>query len=350
MTKNVTGGHLVGESHAFLNMLDHISRLAVLNKPVLIIGERGTGKELVAERLHFLSQRWNESFIKLNCAAVNDNLLDSELFGHEAGSFTGASKKHLGKFERANAGSLFLDELANTSALVQEKILRVIEYGELERVGGSKTITTDVRIIAATNENLPLLAEQGRFRADLLDRLAFDVVNIPPLRARPSDILALAEHFAIEMASTLGFDLFTGFSLNAQQALLNYAWPGNIRELKNVVERSIHRANKPDQLIDQIVFDPFAVSYEFKSLTPTPTSTKHQESGAVIDKAASVQPFKNTLSWPINFKQVCQTREIELIQEALKKAKYNQKQAAKILNLSYPQLRGYLKKYSIKST
>jgi psp operon transcriptional activator len=195
--------NLIGQANSFLTVLEQVSQIAPLSKPVLIIGERGTGKELIAARLHYLSQRWQQNYVKLNCAALSESLLESELFGHEAGAFTGAQKRHEGRFERADRGTLFLDELANTSALVQVKILRVIEYGEFERVGGSKTVQTDVRLIAATNEDLPQLAAQGKFRADLLDRLAFDVITLPPLRERREDILLLDEHFAIQMAREL---------------------------------------------------------------------------------------------------------------------------------------------------
>ena len=152
---------LLGESPAFLQVLDDVSKIAPLEKPVLIVGERGTGKELIAARLHYLSNRWDAEFLKMNCAAISDSLLESELFGHEAGAFTGATRPHRGRFERADGGTLFLDELATTSKLVQEKILRVIEYGEFERLGGSKTIRASVRLVAATNEDLPTLADRG---------------------------------------------------------------------------------------------------------------------------------------------------------------------------------------------
>ncbi|SPW21775.1 Phage shock protein F [Cronobacter sakazakii] len=171
--------NLIGEANRFLEVLEQVSRLAPLDKPVLIIGERGTGKELIAHRLHYLSRRWQGPFISLNCAALNENLLDSELFGHEAGAFTGAQKRHPGRFERADGGTLFLDELATAPMLVQEKLLRVIEYGELERVGGSQPLQVNVRLICATNADLPRLVEEEKFRADLLDRLAFDVVLLP---------------------------------------------------------------------------------------------------------------------------------------------------------------------------
>tara|TARA_B110000459_G_C16552321_1_gene467337 strand:- start:285 stop:872 length:588 start_codon:yes stop_codon:yes gene_type:complete len=192
-------------------MQEHISLVAPLNKPVLIVGERGTGKELIAARLHFLSHRWEGSFLKINCAAMSETLLEAQLFGHEAGAYTGATKQRKGYFERANGGTLFLDELANTDLSVQEKILRVIEYGEFERLGGNETIQVDVRIVAATNEDLPDLARQYRFREDLLDRLAFDVVTLPPLRERGEDILILAEHFAVGMVKEIGGDFSRGF-------------------------------------------------------------------------------------------------------------------------------------------
>ena len=249
---------LIGESPGFLEVLERASRVAQLNRPVLVIGERGTGKELIAARIHYLSPRWDRPFVKLNCAALAESLLETELFGHEAGSFTGATRRRLGRFELANEGSLFLDELSNTSERVQEKVLRVIEYGELERVGGNDTIRTDVRIIGATNEDLPALAEQGQFRADLLDRLAFDVITLPPLRERREDILPLAQHFAVKMAGELGMQLFQGFSEEARAMLLDYHWPGNVRELKNVVERAVYTSMGNEHPIDNINFDPFA--------------------------------------------------------------------------------------------
>ena len=171
---------LIGHSPAFLSMLDEISRVAGLDRPVLVIGARGTGKELVAARLHFLSRRWDRPLVKLNCAALAESLLESELFGHEAGAFTGAVRAHAGRFERAEGGSLFLDEIAACSPAVQEKLLRAVEYGEFERVGGSRTLGCDVRVIGATNADLPALAAAGKFRADLLDRLAFEVITLPP--------------------------------------------------------------------------------------------------------------------------------------------------------------------------
>lgn len=321
---------LIGESPEFSSLLEQASTIAPLHKPVLIVGERGTGKEGIAGRLHYLSNRWEGQFIKLNCAAISESLMESELFGHEAGAFTGATKVHHGRFERAHGGTLFLDELGNTSMLVQEKILRVIEYGEFERLGGNKTIRCDVRLVAATNEDLPTMAQNGEFRADLLDRLAFDVLTIPPLRHRTDDILVLAEHFAVAMAKEMGRTMFAGFSHRAKAILQSYDWPGNVRELKNTVERAVYRIAEEDE-VDDIILDPFESPYRLKnqSLDTIPTANQTPD------------------EFPVDLKEQTKAREIALIEAALKAAKYNQKTAADNLQLTYHQLRGYLKKYNL---
>ncbi len=325
MAKPPEPDRLIGESAAFRNALTAVSQVAPLNKPVLVVGERGTGKELVAARLHYLSSRWEGPFLKLNCAAISDNLIESELFGHEAGSFTGAARAHQGRFERADGGTLFLDELANTSSLVQEKLLRVIEYGEFERVGGRRTQRADVRLIAATNEDLPRLAAARRFRLDLLDRLAFDVITLPPLRERAEDIPLLADYFATNMAKELGRELFPGFTADAASALLRHPWPGNLRELKNVVERAVYRA-APGTAVDEIILDPFRSPFRPGS------GDEHAPSPAA-------------LALPLDLKAVVQELEIDLINKALAAAKFNQRRAAEQLGLTYHSLRGYLKKY-----
>lgn len=345
-TEHRENNPLIGESPAFLEVLERVSRVAPLDKPVLVIGERGTGKELIAARLHFLSRRWDRAYVKLNCAALSETLLETELFGHEAGAFTGATRKHQGRFELANKGTLFLDELANTSGSVQEKILRVIEYGEFERVGGSSSIKTDVRIVAATNEDLPHLAHQGKFREDLLDRLAFDVITLPPLRFRREDILPLAEHFATRMTRDLEYEVFSGFHPEALAALMDYAWPGNVRELKNVVERAVYRSDDPEEPISHIEFDPFDSPYrpqqdETAAPAPKPAPTP---SG---DTVAPPQPSIQLPSGPIDFKQAVQDAEISALQRALKENKFNQRKTAEHLGLTYHQLRGYLRKYDL---
>ena len=317
---------LIGESPAFLNMLEQVSRAALLNRPVLVVGERGTGKELIAERLHYLSSRWDQPLVKLNCAAISSALLESELFGHEAGAFTDASRRRIGRFEQAGEGTLFLDELATTSQAVQEKILRIIEYGEFERLGSSTTQSVDVRVVGATNEDLPSLAAVGKFRADLLDRLSFDVITLPPLRERLEDIEPLAEHFAIRMSRELGRELFAGFSSKAMRQMLEYTWPGNVRELKNVVERAVYRLEKIEGPITVLELDPFDSPWRPRTAS---------------ELAANPEPgvLRNDLrTW-------LDEQERLLVERAISECGGNRKRAAERLGLTYDQLRGILRKH-----
>lgn len=344
MTQRQQAERLIGESPSFLEVLELTSQVAPLSKPVLIVGERGTGKELIAARLHYLSQRWDQEYVKMNCAAISDTLMETELFGHDAGAFTGAQKMHMGRFERADKGTLFLDELATTSTLVQEKLLRVIEYGEFERVGGSKTLTTDVRLIAATNEDLPALAKKGKFREDLLDRLAFDVITLPPLRARPEDILILAEHFAVAMAIDLGRDYFPGFTTAARKVLRSYNWPGNIRELKNAVERSVYRSQNLNEAVDLISLNPFESPYRPTQANETLTLPAQDDEGS---STVVVPPVPEIGEFPIDFRQSVKDYEVGLIKNALASSQFNQKKTADALGVTYHQLRGYLKKYDL---
>ncbi|HET7268226.1 MAG TPA: phage shock protein operon transcriptional activator [Oleiagrimonas sp.] len=333
---NNDAGTMLGESPAFLNLLDQASRAAAVSKPVLVIGERGTGKELVAARLHYLSPRWDAPFVKLNCATLTESLLETELFGHEAGAFTGASRRHVGRFEQADGGTLFLDELATVSMRVQEKILRAVEYGQFERVGGDETLSVDVRIVGATNTDLPAAVRAGTFRADLLDRLAFDVLTVPPLRVRTGDILHLAEHFAVNISRELGRELFAGFTERAGEALMRYDWPGNVRELKNVVERSVHRGgdNEP---VDEIVLDPFASAYR-------PSAEAADESG--VAAAGMAKPVASP-KFPCDLKAEVARLEVTWIERALAEARFNQTEAAPLLGLTYHQLRALLRKHGM---
>jgi len=326
---------IIGEAPAFLEMLEHVSRAAPLSKPLLVVGERGTGKELIASRLHFLSKRWEQPLVKVNCAALTESILESELFGHEAGAFTGAIRAHIGHFERADRGTLVLDELASISLRTQEKILRIIEYGELQRVGGSDTISVDIRIVGSTNADLQALVAAGRFRVDLLDRLAFDVVTIPPLRERLEDILPLAYAFALNMASELKYQYFAGFGARASSALLRHDWPGNVRELKNAVERSVYRSAEPGKQITSIAFDPFDSPFRLRETTIVKSSTKEK---SVI---------RSTAILPTDINTRVQELEIELLKAGLEKARFNQRLAADLLGLSYHQLRGKIRKYSL---
>ncbi len=323
---------IIGEAPAFLEMLEHVSRAAPLAKPVLVVGERGTGKELIAARLHYLSERWERRFVKVNCAALTESILESELFGHEAGAFTGATRTHIGHFESADGGTLILDELATITPRMQEKILRVIEYGEIQRVGGNDTISVDVRIVGSTNADLRALAEEGAFRKDLLDRLAFDVITVPPLRERMEDILPLAYAFAINMTSELRRPLFPGFAPRASSALLRYPWPGNVRELKNAVERSVYRSTDSDDVITDIAFDPFDSPYTLtQEKSPTPAGRRRTHAPLL----------------PTDLGERLKDMEQEFLRAALERSRFNQKLAADLLNLSYDQLRGKLRKYGI---
>ncbi|MBD1228433.1 phage shock protein operon transcriptional activator [Xenorhabdus griffiniae] len=322
--------NLLGEANCFIEILEQVSALAKLNKPVLVLGERGTGKELIARRLHYLSPRWQGPFISLNCAALNENLLDSELFGHEAGAFTGARSKHQGRFERADGGTLFLDELATAPMQVQEKLLRVIEYGHLERVGGTQSLQVDVRLICATNEDLPAMATRGKFRADLLDRLAFDVVHIPPLRQRQQDIMLLAQNFAIQMCRELDLPFFPGFTDKAKQQLLSYHWPGNVRELKNVIERSIYRHGNSENELNTIIINPFSPSQQ--------SASSSTESEIINDSLPKL---------PLDLRQWQNDNEKSLLLQALTESQFNQRKAADKLHLTYHQFRGLIKKHHI---
>ena len=325
---------VIGESDALNTALDHISNLAGIDRSILVTGERGTGKEIAANRLHFLSSRWQGPFIKLNCASLPENLLDSELFGYESGAFTGARRSHQGRFERADEGTLFLDELGTMPLALQEKLLRVIEYGELERVGGSQTIKVDVRIVAATNADLPTRAAKGKFRWDLLDRLTFDVVNMPPLRTRDGDITLLAEHFAVRFAAESGWHHFPGFSPNAKGKLHRYHWPGNVRELRNVIERSLHRQGEDGEQIAELVINPWPDRPIEKSDTPTPET-----------------PSRNHLNseLPVDLRAALDQQEASWLEQALSQTAHNQKQAAALLGLSYDQIRGLMRKHGLRS-
>jgi psp operon transcriptional activator len=317
---------LIGQSPAFLDALAHASAAAALDRPLLICGERGSGKELLAGRVHFLSPRWEGPFVKLNCAALAEDLLDSELFGHEAGAFTGATKRHAGRFERAEGGTLFLDEIASAGLRIQEKLLRVIEYGEYERVGGSETRVADVRVVAAANVDLPALATEGKFRADLLDRLAFDVIAAPPLRARREDIPLLAAHFATGLAREMGAS-FDGFSSRAAAALLAHGWPGNVRELKNAAERSLYRwiAKGRAGPVDEVLIDPF--------------QPKDPPAPAIVARQERLKRF--------DLRRELDAVERGWVADALEATGGNQREAAARLTLTYDQMRGLVRKHRL---
>ena len=315
-----------GKSDVFLDFQQQLARVAKVQRPVLLIGERGTGKELAASRIHFLSQRWGGPLIKLNCAALSPSVLESELFGHEVGAFTGAARRRVGRFEAANGGTLFLDEIGQMPMPVQEKILRVVEYGSFERVGASEPVRVDVRLIGATNADLPAMVAEGKFKPDLLDRLSFEVLFLPALRERGAgDIDLLARHFASHMALELRLEAVPEFDEAARIALRGHAWPGNVRELKNVVERAVSRAD--GETIREIVFDPF------------------RRSGMPV-KAPVAAPVPGvSMDLPADLLALVADMEQKFLQQALMQSRYKQREAAMLLGLSYDQFRGLYRKY-----
>jgi len=322
----------LGQSEKFLEFQERLSRVAPVNRPTLLLGERGSGKELAASRLHYLSKRWQGPFLTLNCSALSPSLIESELFGYEKGAFTGAAQRRVGRFEAADGGSLFLDEIGSIPMEVQEKILRVVEYSTFERVGSSESIDVDVRIIAATNADVKALAAKNMFKQDLLDRLSFEVLIVPPMRERKEDILLLVNHFAGRMAVELGWAEIPQFSPEAVKALEGHRWPGNVRELKNVVERAVYRSDSPR--ISEIVFDPFFSPYENK--------TPEMEMEGTTAEAAS-SDLNDLMARPL--KEAVWGLKVRMLENALKKAKFNQKKAAQLLGLTYHQFRGLYRQY-----
>ena len=322
----------LGQSEKFLVFQERLARVAPIDRPVLLLGERGTGKELAAARLHYLSSRWDGPMVALNCSALNPSLIESELFGYERGAFTGADQRRQGRFEAADNGSIFLDEIGTIPLEVQEKILRVVEYGTFERVGSSESIEVDVRIIAATNADLVAKASNGEFKQDLLDRLSFEVLYLPPLRERKEDIMLLANHFAARMAFELKRDEIPVFSSEAVKELESYSWQGNVRELKNLVERAVYRSDS--MVISDIIFDPFQSPYQILNIR----ENKELSHGSITNNKVQEEERRS-------FTEVVDEFKKNLMENALKKARYNQKAAAHLLGLTYNQFRGLYRKY-----
>ncbi len=329
----------IGQSGAFLDAVERASRAAPMRRPVLVIGERGTGKEFIAERLHRLSTRWDEPLVTMNCAALPETLIEAELFGHEAGAFTGATRVRAGRFEEADKGTLFLDELGTLSMGAQERLLRAVEYGEVTRIGSSRPMQVDVRIVAATNEDLPRLAEEGKFRADLLDRLSFEVITLPPLRVREGDIAVLADYFGRRMGAELGWEGWPGFAGHVCQQMDNYPWPGNVRELRNVIERAVYRWDDWQEPIGHVVFDPFDSPWK-----PFVPATRIAERGA---QPAPAAPTAQDYDSVADLRIAVEAHERAIVEHALGRHRWNQRQTAKALGLSYDQLRHCIKKHGL---
>src|SRR5215204_3387204 len=305
---------IVGASGALQSVLAIVKKVAKSNTTVLIRGETGTGKELIAGATHHNSLRTSRNFIKVNCAALQENLLESELFGHEKGAFTGADKQRIGRFEQADGGTLFLDEVGDMSANTQAKILRVLQEHEFERLGGTRTLRVDVRLIAATNRNLPTMVANGQFREDLYYRLNVVSVETPPLRERKEDILPLAMHFIRRYGSELKKRL-DGLDNDAQKLLVRYNWPGNIRELENAIERAALLAETAIITSSDLRLGDFA-----------PAGSGSKDSASVV----KIPPTGIAL----------EDIERQAITEALKMANWVQKDAAELLQIS-PRVMNY---------
>jgi len=304
----------VGRSEAFGKIIDQARRLASIPRPVLIRGERGTGKELVAGAIHFMGPRAKAPFVTVNCAAFHGDLLESEMFGHEKGAFTGADRRKIGRFELADGGTLFLDEIGNMSLDFQAKILRVIEYQEFERVAGTEKIIVDIRVIAATNADLGDRMREGGFREDLYDRLTFAVIEVPPLRERPEDIEVLAEAFSRRIVDEVPGLRSRSFPPEVIRKFKAYGWPGNVRELKNVVERLTCREGDAKVTIADLPPE---------ILTPE-------------------KPLRT-------FSERVDAFQIELLFEALQACNGSQKKAAALLGLTYDQFRHMVRKFDLTS-
>ena len=319
--RRLGGGHqIIGKSRAMMDLMATVVRVAPLPRPLLILGERGTGKELIAQALHYHSLRVDEPFVVMNCAAVAETLLESELFGHEKGAFTGATGRKEGKFELADGGTLFLDEIGNMSLAFQAKILRVLEYQSFQRVGGSKELTVDVRVIAATNRDLQEAMASGAFRRDLYDRLAFEVLSLPPLRDRRDDIPLIAEFLLDRFASEVGSIRCTRLTKEAALLIMGYEFPGNIRELKNVIERAAYRAESEELGVDDL-----------QAALPA-TRDGGNAKVEVGDFEVQVAGFESRLAL-----------------QALEDHDWNQKDAAETLGLTYDQFRHLYRKYKLGS-
>jgi transcriptional regulator with GAF, ATPase, and Fis domain len=321
----LTGDKIIGADFGLKDVMRMVEQVAPLNSPVLLIGETGTGKEIVANSIHYSSQRKNKPFVKVNCGAIPDNLIDSELFGHEKGAFTGAISQKMGRFERAHKGTIFLDEIGELPLHLQVRLLRVLQQQEIERVGGSRPIPVDARIISATHQNLEEMVRNGAFREDLWFRLNVFPVIIPPLRQRLVDIPALVSHFLERKAMDLNIREIPPLAPGCMDKLKDYNWPGNVRELENLVERSLilHQMMGGESLLD------------FDSLIRTSTSA-HTDRSTLQKGDIDFRPLEQVMA--------------EYIEKALYHAKGKVEGingAAKLLGLHPSTLRGRMKKLGI---
>ncbi|MGA2526157.1 MAG: sigma-54 dependent transcriptional regulator [Smithellaceae bacterium] len=307
--------NLIGQSPSMIKLLDTVAQVAATEATILITGESGTGKEVIANAIHYNSSRKDAPFIKINCAALTETLLESELFGYEKGAFTGAERRREGKFRQAEGGSLFLDEVSEMSPAMQVKLLRVLQERELTRVGGAEVIKINVRLIAASNKDLKKEMERGRFREDLFYRLNVVGLNVPPLRERKEDIPILAQHFLQQFVAQNSKKI-KGFTPQAMEKLLKYSWPGNIRELMNAIERAVVLSRKEYLDAEELVL-------------------------MMADNSVDIKPTQNRLLENLPLEEV----EKRSILDALESCSGNKSEAARRLGITRKTLRKKLEKY-----
>jgi transcriptional regulator with GAF, ATPase, and Fis domain len=333
---------IVGESEKIKDVLSIVEKILDDDSTVLILGESGTGKELIARAIHYNSKRADKPLIPVNCGAIPEELLESELFGHEKGSFTGAIRTRIGKFELANSGTIFLDEIGDMSPALQVKMLRVLQEQEFERVGGMKSLKVDIRVIAATHRNLEKEVESNRFREDLFYRLNVIPISIPPLRERRMDIPILSNHFLSKFNRIKNRNI-EGFSDEAIRCLTEYHWPGNVRELENIIERTVILKGKG-------VVKAADLPEKVQKWDGKPHIHTEDERLVISDNEAIEDESKVpvTISGSgINLNQIVEDFENKLILEALRKAEWNKAKAANLLGIKRTTLIEKLKKKGI---
>lgn len=340
----------LGSSPGMLEVFKAIGRVAQQNVTVLIRGESGTGKELVARALYQHSQRHDQTFLAVNCAALPDNLLESELFGHEKGSFTGADRRRIGKFEQCNGGTLFLDEIGDMSPSVQAKVLRVLQEQRFERIGGNKMIQTDVRIIAATNQPLEQMVETGEFRDDLLYRLNGVTIQLPPLRERGDDVMTLLQYFLNRAKLELNKIHIEGIAPSAAEMLRKYTWPGNVRQLQAVVRRAVLNASGPvivPEFLPSEVRDLHAEQPEEPEVDETTVDEPEAEPRSELELSSLIEQRLAEGSNEL-YAEVLEVMERYLLTRVLQETGGNQSQAAEILGITRGKIRDRIASFGIE--
>jgi two-component system nitrogen regulation response regulator GlnG len=333
-----TGERILGRSLVIQEMSKAIGRVAPTDATVLITGESGTGKELVARAIYHHSRRADRPFLALNCAALPEALVESELFGHEQGAFTGADRRRIGKFEQCNEGTLLLDEIGDMSMAVQAKMLRLLQEQRFERVGGSQTLTTKIRILAATNKDLETLITEGRFRADLYYRLKVVTIHVPPLRERSEDIPELAHHFLYQFARDLELDI-RGFAPEVLDAFQHYPWPGNVRQLQGVIKESMLRTT------GHVILTEF-LSPELLAETARTTTRPSSETPAGPDLGGTIEAFLDDGRMDV-YSRILAVVERELLVRTLRHTHGHQANASEILGINRTTLRNKLRDLGI---